>query len=252
MFASQARSRVLHIHYQLATVKKGSSSITEYYQSFKSMCDNLAVAGQHLSDFERASYLLAGLGSEYDPFVTSVTTRFDPLSLDELYGHLLAHKMRIEHHLSSIEPTLPAANFSTRAPMPRGRGRSFYCGRGPSSGGRNTYFHQDQTAAPSRPICQLCGKFGHTAPCCYQRLDPTLVASPPQAYYSSPSLPSEENWYPDIGATHHLTNDIQKLNLSSEEYTRQDQILIGNGKGLSIKHTGSATISLSHHKFLLK
>jgi hypothetical protein len=78
-----------------------------------------------------------------------------------------------------------------------------------------------------------------------------LVASPPQAYYSSPSLPSEENWYPDTGATHHLANDIQNLNLSFEEYTGQDQICIGNGKGLSIKHSGSATISLSH-KFLLK
>jgi hypothetical protein len=78
---------------------------------------------------------------KYDLFVTSVTTRLDPLSLDELYGHLLAHKMRIEHHLSSTEPTLPAANFSARAPMPRGRGtrghgRTFYCGRGPPFGGR--------------------------------------------------------------------------------------------------------------------
>jgi hypothetical protein len=66
MFDSQARSRVLQIHYQLATIKKGSSSITEYYHSFKSMCDNLAAASQHLNDFESASYLLAGLGFEYD------------------------------------------------------------------------------------------------------------------------------------------------------------------------------------------
>jgi hypothetical protein len=79
-----------------------------------------------------------------------------------------------------------------------------------------------------------------------------LAASPPQAYYSSPSLPAEKNWYLDTDATHHLTNDIQNLNLSSEEYTGQDQICIGNGKGLSIKHSGSATISFSRHKFLLK
>jgi hypothetical protein len=68
MFASQARSRVMQIHYRLATAKKGSSSITEYFQSFKAMCDNLAAAGQQLNDFESTSYLLAGLGSEYDPF----------------------------------------------------------------------------------------------------------------------------------------------------------------------------------------
>jgi hypothetical protein len=71
-------------------------------------------------------------------------------------------------------------------------------------------------------------------------------------YYSSPSLPSEEDWYLDIGATHHITNDLQNLNLSSKEYTGQDQIHIDNGKGLSVKHSSSASISISRHNFLLK
>jgi len=43
MFASQARSRVLQIHYQLATSKKGSASITEFSQTFKALCDNLVL-----------------------------------------------------------------------------------------------------------------------------------------------------------------------------------------------------------------
>jgi hypothetical protein len=103
----------MQIHYQRAMSKKGSSSGTEYFQFIKAMSDNLAAAGEHLNDFESVSYLLAGLGSEYDPFVSSVTTWLDPLSLDELYGHHLSHEMRIEHHLSSNEPTLPLAHFST-------------------------------------------------------------------------------------------------------------------------------------------
>jgi hypothetical protein len=127
MFASQARSRVLQIHYQLATSKKGSTSITEYFQSFKALCDNLAAAGQHLNDFDRTSYFLAGLESYYNPFVTSITTRLDPLSLDEIYGHLLAHEMIIKHHLAPFEPVLATANFSTCGSPSRGRG---YGGRG--------------------------------------------------------------------------------------------------------------------------
>jgi len=113
MFASQARSRVMQIHYQLATSKKGSASITEYFQTFKALCDNLAAAGQHLNDFERTSYFLAGLGTDYDPFVTSITTQLGPLTLDEIYGHLLAHEMRIEHHFTPSETIVPAANFSS-------------------------------------------------------------------------------------------------------------------------------------------
>lgn len=65
------------------------------------MSNTLATARQPLNDFESVSYLLIGLGSEYDPFVTSVTTQVDPLSLDEIYGHLLAHEMRIEQNLPS-------------------------------------------------------------------------------------------------------------------------------------------------------
>jgi hypothetical protein len=258
MFASQAHSRVMQIHYRLATAKKVSSSITEYFQSFKAMCDNLAFAGQHLNDFESISYLLAGLGSEYDPLVTSITTRLDPLSLDEIYGHLLSQEMRIEHNLSSTKASLPMANFSARAPVLRGRGRNNYRGRGSSSGGRGrgSYFSQDTTAL-SRPICQLCGKIGHTAPRCYQRPDPALAElSPPaysnaQAYYSSPSLPPEDNWYPDTTATHHMTNYLQNLNLSSKEYAGQDQIRIGNGLGLPILYSGSTSLTLSRHQFLL-
>ena len=86
----------MQIHYQLATTKKGGSSISDYFQKFKGLADTLAVAGQPFNDFEIVSYLLAGLGPEYDPFVTSVTTCVDPLSIDELYGHLLAHENRLK------------------------------------------------------------------------------------------------------------------------------------------------------------
>jgi hypothetical protein len=86
----------MQIHYQLATTKKGNSSITEYFQIFKTRSDTLAAVGHPLSDFEKQSFLLVGLGFDYDPFVTSVHTRVDPLSIDELFGHLLAHEMRIE------------------------------------------------------------------------------------------------------------------------------------------------------------
>jgi hypothetical protein len=204
----------MQIHYQLATSKKGSASITQHSQMFKALCDNLVAAGQHLNDFKRTSYFLAGLGIDYDPFVTSITTRLDPLTLDEIYGHLLAHEMR-------IETVMPTANFSSRgAPSCgrgyRGRGRTNnYYDRGFFSPGRgrgaSSYPNSGQS---SRPICQLCGKIGHTAPRCYQCLDPALARppsaqyQPAQAYYSSPTLPLEENWYPDTGATHHLTSNL--------------------------------------------
>jgi len=58
MFASQARARVMQIYFQLATVKKGSNSITKYFQTIKTLSDTLAAAGQPLNDFESVSFLL--------------------------------------------------------------------------------------------------------------------------------------------------------------------------------------------------
>ena len=87
----------MQIHYQLTTLKKGNSSIAEYFHQFTTLVDTLAAIVQPLNDFEIVSFLLAGLGSDYDSFVTLVTTRVDPLSIEDLYGHLLAHEFRLEH-----------------------------------------------------------------------------------------------------------------------------------------------------------
>ena len=87
----------MQIHYQLATLKKGNSSIVDYFHRFTTLVDTFASIAHALNDFEIISFLLASLVSEYDSFVTSMTTRVDPLIVDELYGHLLAHELRLEH-----------------------------------------------------------------------------------------------------------------------------------------------------------
>jgi hypothetical protein len=55
---SLARAWIMQIYFQLATVKKGSSSITEYFQIIKTLNDTLAATGQPLNDFESVSFLL--------------------------------------------------------------------------------------------------------------------------------------------------------------------------------------------------
>ncbi|KAL5540169.1 hypothetical protein UlMin_007250 [Ulmus minor] len=46
---------------------------------------------------------------------------------------------------------------------------------------------------------------------------------------------TDKNWYPDSGATNHVTNDIQNLSYGTN-YNGTQKIHMGNGKGLSIKH----------------
>ena len=57
--------------------------------------DTLAAIGQPLQDSEVVSYILGGLDSTYDSLVTSITTQVDPISLEDLFSHLLSHKQCI-------------------------------------------------------------------------------------------------------------------------------------------------------------
>ena len=194
------------------------------------------------------AFLLAGLGPDYNPFVTSVTTRVEPLSVEEIYGHLLSHELRLEHHYSSIDLSVTGARYAAHG------GNSFrpHCsgynsilgapssGRGPSrpysnrqsrGRGRNTHFFPGHGSSP-RPVCQVCNRVGHIALDCSSRYNESFSrdsSQPPQAYLSAPSHGPDLNWYPDSGATHHVTSDMKNLNLKSEEFHGPDQIRIGNG-----------------------
>lgn len=64
-----------------------------------------------------------------------------------------------------------------------------------------------------------------------------------QAFMASPQAPTSANWYPDSGASHHITSDLANLNLKAEEYGGSDQIRVGNNNRLSIKHVKNAQIS---------
>jgi hypothetical protein len=213
LFTSQSRARTMQVHYQLATLKKGSSSVADYFQRFQSLTDSLATVGQPVNDFEMVAFLLAGLGPDYDPFVTSVTTRVEPLSVEEIYGHLLSHELRLEHHHSSIDLFVTGAHYAAHG------GNSFrpHCsgynsilgapssGRGPSrpysnrqsrGRGRDTYFFPGH-GSPPRPVCQVCNRVGHIALDCSNRYNESFSRDspqPPQAYLSAPSHGPDLNW----------------------------------------------------------
>lgn len=74
LFAAKSQARIMQVQYKLAMLKKGSDSISNYYQKAKLLCDTLVVAGKSLSTIEFITYLLAGLGIDFESAVTSITT----------------------------------------------------------------------------------------------------------------------------------------------------------------------------------
>lgn len=64
-------------------------------------------------------------------------------------------------------------------------------------------------------------------------------------------LNQDNGWYPDFGATNHLTNNFNNLAVGTE-YLGGNQMQVGNGTGLLISHCGYTSFSSTNHVFHLK
>jgi hypothetical protein len=164
-----------------------------------------------------------------DPLVTSVTTRIELISMNDLYSHLLTHEQRIESNHSPTDLSLSSINVAQRnssapntyggrgrgySPNYRGRGRGR--GRGPPPCSNFNHYNRD-----SHSLNQICSKPGHTSMKCYQRFDHSYQSdsTSPSTYFTSHQTTSDPAWYHDTGSTHHLTNDFSNLNVRAEDYT---------------------------------
>jgi hypothetical protein len=78
----------------------------------------LVAVGKPIEASKLVTIILVGLGPEYDPLVTSVTTRQDSISLNELYGFMLSYEMRLEQHKSTIDLSISTANTAQRQNHP--------------------------------------------------------------------------------------------------------------------------------------
>ncbi|XP_071677238.1 uncharacterized protein [Lolium perenne] len=90
----------MQIRYQLSNTRKKDLTATEYFNRMKSLADSMAAIGVPLKEDEVLGYMLAGLGSEYEPLVVSLTTRADTVSLDSFYAYLVGAELRLEQQAS--------------------------------------------------------------------------------------------------------------------------------------------------------
>lgn len=237
MFSSTTRARSVQIRVDLATAKKRDLSAADYFRKIKGLASELAAAGAPLRPDEIIAYLLAGLGPDYDPFVTSMTTKSEPLTIDDVYSYLLAYEARQLHHQAEMRLNVgSSANFAGRGGPSSYRGRGGpHTGRSPGRGGAHPGRLRSPTQPPAgnrsaRPSCQICGRKGHTAVKCWHRMDESYQEEQPYAAVATASYKVDPNWYTDTGATDHITSDLDRLALR-EQYHGGETVQVGNGAG---------------------
>ena len=147
-------------------------------------------------------------------------------------------------HSFHLENSHGRENFAGRGNSDGGHGgghSSLSSGRGSPSPNQKNNRGRGNTNSSTRPICQVCNKTGHSTPNCYHRYDHSYSSdsSNMHALLTTPQTPSDLNWYLDLGASHHLAADLAHLNVKADEYRGPNQIRIGDGLGLTVKHIGS-------------
>lgn len=207
--------------------------------------------------------------------ITVISSKSGSQTVAEVQALLLTHETWLEGKSTATDSHLPSVHNVSLSPKEdttlkyghssassspstgfdrshsvsyRGRGGRFSWGGGRIWNNRN------------KPQCQLCFKFGHTASKCFYHFPPRPPQVPPRSYnplpnsspYSplptafspmsamltQPNQPHESTaWYPDSGATHHLTHDLNNLSIGSE-YGGAQQIHVASGQGLPILNYG--------------
>lgn len=280
-YAKPSRGHIKQIKTHLKHITKGSQSISEYLQAIKSRADELAILGAPLDEDDLTDKILDNLGDDYKELVRAVQARDSSISFDELHEKLL----NFEASLQAGKPDpvyFPAsANIAHRH-----SGNRNAPGRRPSSNNHNsnTGWRQSQQSMDSSPTpttvgstppgnrppprpylgyCQICGIQGHTAKRCPSfRLVPnqppllpnvpqpnTATSWQPRAHFAA-NTASNTSWLLDSGASHHVTSDLSNLSLHAP-YIGTDDIMIGDGSGLPITHTGSTSLKTPQTTFHL-
>ena len=98
IFNSQSKARFMPLMMQLQTTKKGSLSISNYFNKMKKILVSLAIGGNALSSNEFVMHVLAGLDDSYESLVTNVLTRLEKekITVEDLFSMLLSHEVRLE------------------------------------------------------------------------------------------------------------------------------------------------------------
>ena len=115
-----------------------------------------------------------------------------------------------------------------------------YAGNGRQGGGGNTGNNGGGGGRRNRwrPRCQICKNWGHEADDYRKRYDQDHnFRSANSASTNTVDFP----WVLDTGATDHLTNDLERLQVH-ERYDGKDQVQVANGAGLSISHIGHSRL----------
>lgn len=123
MLAQIFISQYKPINMQIQSTKKGSFSVSDYFNKIKKLADSLAIGGNALSSNGMIMHLLFGLDDRYESLVTNILTRLekDQLLVEEVYYIMLSYEIILEMNKEKFQSELlhdMFANFAKEGQCP--------------------------------------------------------------------------------------------------------------------------------------
>ena len=264
-FSSQSRSRISHLKRQLQTLTQGTKYCSEYLESAKTLADQLAAAGKPIDDQDLISFLLGGLQSSYTPFVISFNfaSRETDFTFEDFQAEFLGYEnlLDVNHSVHNTDgPHFAFAANKSKAPTYVQKKRPPLPPTKMQNAASSNYRSQQTRSTPpqlpnNRPVCQICGKSGHTAIDCFHRFDYSYQGRFPLQDLAA--MVAETNatfdhqvWYMDSGANAHITSYATNLT-HQQPFRESETVTVGNGSGLQVLNTGSTTFNFDQSNFHL-
>ena len=122
LYETNTKARKLHLKNDLNTIEKESMSINDYTLKIKGICKSLASIGVAVEDDDKIEVCLRGLTPSYKQFKTSIPTRENIPSFEDLIPMLVIEEKNLGEDSSSsqVRNSSKQALYSSRG---RGRGQ---------------------------------------------------------------------------------------------------------------------------------
>ncbi|RVW93117.1 Retrovirus-related Pol polyprotein from transposon RE2 [Vitis vinifera] len=212
---------------------------------FSSQSHQLAAAGKPIDDQDLISFLLGGLQSSYTPFVTSFNfaSRETDFTFEDFQAEFLGYENLLDVNHSVHNTDGPhfafAANKSKAPTYVQKKGPPLPPTKMQNAASSNYRSQQTRSTPPqlpnNRPVCQICGKSGHTAIDCFHRFDYSYQGRFPLQDLAA--MVAETNatfdhqvWYMDSGANAHITSYATNLT-HQQPFRESETVTVGNGSG---------------------
>ncbi|KAJ6340305.1 hypothetical protein OIU77_008126 [Salix suchowensis] len=225
--ASPSNSRIMQLHGSLQDLHQGDDTVTLYLQRAKGLFDELAAAGRPISLTDFNLYVFRGLRGDFRDLVTTLSTKAEPLSYYELHDHLSTHEFIHRNRLCSLHLFSPHRRGSHRCMLlgvDTRVDKAMVLGDDVVDG---KLIHVEIIISKMGSLLEV-GRVAAAQTVARQFKPIHITKSMASSTAEDPAMKESADWFPDTGANHHVTPDINGMT-SVNPYLGNDQLHVGDG-----------------------